>query len=162
MARKKNWENFVDYVVAGMKQREAYKKAYPNTKMKDENIDSTASAMINGTGQYKDSKVHKRFLELNAEAKRRADEETAADNEKPIADAREMQEKLTAIIRQAIEEEVVLIDPAHGVVKVKKTAAIKEIISAINMLAKMQGLLRDNINIDGNVGVVIVDDIENS
>ena len=153
MARKYKWEIYVDKVLSGMKQVEAYKSTFNCSKMKESTIYETASAMLHDKNKYPKSSA--RYFELSQKAKEQ-------DDEKAIADSREMQEKLTAIIRQAIEEEIVLVDPAQGVVKVKKTAAIKEIISAINMLAKMQGLFRDNVSIDGNVGVVIVDDIENS
>ncbi len=153
MARKYKWEIYVDKVLSGMKQVEAYKSTFDCSQMKESTIYETASAMLSDSKKYPKSSA--RYIELSQKAKEQ-------DDKKAIADSREMQEKLTAIIRQAIEEEVLLVEPAQGVIKVKKTAAIKEIISAINMLAKMQGLLRDNVSIDGNVGVVIVDDIENA
>ena len=153
MARKFKWEIFVDKVVAGMSQREAYKTTFDCSKMSEHAIDATASAMLNDRKKYPKSSM--RYLELNQKA-------LEQDDAKAIADSKEMQEKLTAIIRQHMEEEVVAVDPVKGVIKIKKTAAIKEIISAINMLAKMQGLLKDSVSIDGSVGVVIVDDIENS
>lgn len=83
-----------------------------------------------------------------------------------IADIVEMQQKLTAIIRQELEEEVIVIesvgDFATEAKKINKKPAIKDVISAVNTLGKMQGAFVDNVNLNGSVGVVIVDDIENS
>ena len=45
--------------------------------------------------------------------------------------------------------------------KVDKEPSINDIIKAINTLGKMQGAFTDNVNLNGNIGVVIVDDIEN-
>ena len=60
-----------------------------------------------------------------------------------IADAKEMQEVLTSIIRQELEEEVIVIEGcgegiSEGVKKTKKSSH-KEVISAIDKLARMQG-----------------------
>ena len=62
---------------------------------------------------------------------------------KKIADAEEMQEVLTSIIRQELEEEVIVVEGcgegiSEGVKKTKKSSH-KEVISAIDKLARMQG-----------------------
>jgi phage terminase small subunit len=99
--------------------------------------------------------VQQRLAELAEEAKNAS-----------IADITEMQQKLTAIIRQQLEEEVVVIESTGDFMtearKIKKTPAIKDVINAVNTLGKMQGAFVENVNLNGNVGVVIVDDIENS
>lgn len=143
MARLKSnkQEEFVQKVASGMSQRDAYKSVYKN-KMTDKQVDEEASAMINGTGKYaKNPKVHQRYLELTEKAR-----ETAEEN--AIADIQEMQKKLTEIIRQQLKEEVIVVDPVNGASMVKKTAAVKEIISAINTLGKMQGAFENNINVN--------------
>ena len=153
--RSKKQEAFVQLVVQGTPQIDAFRAVYKN-KMTDKQVYEEASAMINGTGKYaKNPKIHQRYLELHEKAQAEAEEKT-------IAKSAEMQQKLTAIIRQLLEEAVIIIDPINGATKMKKTASIKDIISAINTLGKMQGLFTDNVNINGGVGVVIVDDIENS
>ena len=150
--RSKKQEEFVQKVASGMKQRDAYRSVYKN-KMTDAQVDSEASNMINGTGKYADNpKIHLRYLELTEKA--RATAEANA-----IADIQEMQEKLTEIIRQQLEEEVIVVDPSTGVAKMKKTASIKDIISAVNALGKMQGAFADNVNITGAVPIVIKDDV---
>ena len=146
-------EEFVQKVASGMPQREAFKSVYKN-KMTDAQVDAEASAMINGTGKYADNpKIHQRYLELNEKAR-------AAAEEKTIADIQEMQEKLTEIIRQQLEEEVIVVDPMRGTSKTKKTASIKDIIAAVNTLGKMQGAFIDKIDVKNAVSVMIVDDLD--
>ena len=74
-----------------------------------------------------------------------------------------MQEKLTEIIRQEAEEEVIIVESQGAFSqarKMKKKPAIKDVINAIEKLGKMQGAFTENVNLNGNVGVVIIDDIE--
>ena len=83
-----------------------------------------------------------------------------------IADITEMQQTLTKIIRQQMTEEVIVVESIGDFMsearKMDKNPSIKDIINAINTLGKMQGAFTENVNLSGNVGVVIVDDIENS
>ena len=62
-----------------------------------------------------------------------------------IATAREMQEVLTAIIRQEAEEEVVVVemcgDGISEAVKKKKKPSVKDVTKAVETLARMQGVL---------------------
>lgn len=71
-----------------------------------------------------------------------------AESEK-IMDVKEMQEKLTSIIRQQCEEEVIVVESTGDFTsearKMTKTAAIKDIINAINTLGKMQGVFVDKV-----------------
>ena len=62
---------------------------------------------------------------------------------KKIADAKEMQEVLTSIIRQELEEENLVVEGcgdgvSEAVIK-KKKSSHKDVISAIDKLARMQG-----------------------
>ena len=66
-----------------------------------------------------------------------------------IATASEMQEKLTAIIRGELLEEVIVIEGlgdgvSQAVIKYKKPCA-RDVRQAIETLAKMQGLFNDNM-----------------
>lgn len=152
--RSKKQEAFVQLVVQGIPQRDAFRAVYKN-KMTDAQVDAEASAMINGTGKYAaNPKIHQRYLDLHEKA-------LAEAEEKSIAKAVEMQQKLTEIIRQQLREDVIVCDPVNGVLKLDKTASIKDIITAINTLGKMQGLFTEKVDMGGAVGVVIVDDIEN-
>ncbi|WP_277630387.1 terminase small subunit [Atopococcus tabaci] len=60
-------ELFVQGLVSGLSQREAYRRAYPNaTKWKDNAIDSNASTLL------KNTKVSQRYQELMGEHKKKA------------------------------------------------------------------------------------------
>lgn len=137
----------LEYAKSG-NARQAYLAAGYQPKS-DEAADANASRLL------RNDKVKTRLSELAEETKRAS-----------IADIVEMQQKLTAIIRQELEEEVIVIesvgDFATEAKKISKKPAIKDVISAVNTLGKMQGAFVDNVNLNGSVGVVIVDDIENS
>ena len=149
--RSKKQEAFVQKVVQGMPQRDAFRAVYKN-QMTDAQVDAEASNMINGTGKYaKNPKIHLRYLELHEKAQAEAEE-------KSVAKSLEMQQKLTEIIRQQLEEEVILCDPVSGVTKTKKTASIKDIISAINALGKMQGLFVDKVEAEVDMDLNITVD----
>lgn len=150
--RSKKQEMFVQLVVQGMPQRDAFRAVYKN-QMTDSQVDAEASNMINGTGKYAaNPKIRLRYLELHEKAQAEAEE-------KSIAKAVEMQQKLTKIIRQQLKEEVIVCDPVNGASKMGKTASIKDIITAINTLGKMQGLFVDNVKAEISP-IVIKDDVE--
>ena len=69
-----------------------------------------------------------------------------------IADARELQERLTAIIRRETTEEVYL--PSGE--RIERQATIREILKAIEILAKIQGLFitKEEVNFS-NAPVII-------
>ena len=79
-----------------------------------------------------------------------------------IADIKEMQETLTAIIRQYITEEQIVVEgKGDGITearKVDKKPALKEVVKAIETLGRMQGAFSENINL--NSKVVIIDDCD--
>ena len=129
----------IEYAKSG-NARQAYKKAGYQCK-NDASVDACASQLL------RNPKVKERLAELTEEVKNNA-----------IADIQEMQETLTKIIRQNIEEEVILFDPASGVQREKKTPAVKEIISAINTLGKMQGAFIEKLDVTGALPVVIAGD----
>lgn len=59
-------EFYVQGLISGLSQREAYKRAYPSTKMKDKTIDEVASKML------KNTKVYTRYAELMNEHSEKA------------------------------------------------------------------------------------------
>ena len=131
----------IEYAKTG-NARQAYKNAGYNCK-NDASIDASASKLLSYT------KVKERLAELAKEAKTSA-----------IADIQEMQETLTEIIRQQLEEEVIVVDPMRGTSKTKKAASIKDIIAAVNTLGKMQGAFVDKLDVKHTATVVIVDDLD--
>ena len=147
MALSMKQEKFcLEYAKSG-NQRQAYLLAGYNVKS-DETADANASRLL------RNAKVQARLAELYEEAKNAS-----------IADIVEMQQTLTRIIRQQMTEEVIVVESVGDYMsearKMDKNPSIKDIINAINTLGKMQGAFVDNVNLNGNVGVVIVDDIEN-
>ena len=69
-----------------------------------------------------------------------------------IAKAKEMQEVLTSIIRQELDEEVIVVEGcgdgiSEAVIK-KKKPSTRDAIKAIETLAKMQGLFDTSTNVN--------------
>lgn len=146
MALSVKQEKFcIEYAKSG-NARQAYKDAGYSVR-NDRTADANACRLLTNAN------VKERLAELAEEAKNAS-----------IADITEMQQKLTAIIRQEAEEEVIVVESVGDFMsearKMTKKPAIKDVISAIEKLGKMQGAFSDNVNLNGNVGVVIVDDIE--
>lgn len=120
------------------------RQAYINAGYKHSNdnvTDAAASRLLSNV------KVKARLAELADEVKTNA-----------IADIQEMQEVLTSIIRQEMKEEVFLIDPVAGISKEEKGAAIKDVISAIEKLGKMQGAFKEKVEIESVIPVFTGED----
>lgn len=104
-----------------------------------------------------------KYLLENESIKKRLQElKEKAESEK-IADIKEMQEKLTSIIRQQLTEEVIVVEGIgegfSEARKIPKKPSLKDIINAINTLGKMQGAFVDNINLSVEP-VMIVNDLK--
>ena len=113
--------------------RQAYINAGYESKS-EEAIDANASRLISN------DKVQERLKELAEETKNNA-----------IADIQEMQEVLTNIIRQQIDEEVIVNEVMKGITTTKKMTkkpAIKDVISAIEKLGKMQGAFSEKVELE--------------
>ena len=84
--------------------------------------------------------------------------------DKRIAEAKEVLEHLTAAMRGEIKEEVVVVEGTGNHKSkariVKKQISAKDRIKAAELLGKRYALFTDKVDVDGNMGVVIVDDIE--
>ena len=80
----------------------------------------------------------------NADIQNRLKELREEIDSPKIADAREMQETLTRIIRKELEEEVLMAegkgDGITEIVKKKKSGSIRDITKAIDTLARIQGV----------------------
>lgn len=112
-----------------------------------------STADVNACRLLKNDKVQVRLDELRQEV------ETEA-----IADIREMQKALTDIIRQSMDEEIIVVegcgDGVSEAKKMNKKPSIDNVIKAINTLGKMQGAFIDKLNVTGAIPVVIKEDIE--
>ena len=87
----------------------------------------------------------------------------AEKEQRDIMDAAEMQEKLTQIIRQQITEENIVVegvgDGCSEARTMKKKPSFKDVVAAIDKLARMQGAYSDKVEVSGALPVVLVDDI---
>lgn len=148
MALSVKQEKFcLEYAKSG-NQRQAYLKA--GYKCKNEaSADASASQLL------RNPKVKERLAELAEEIKNAS-----------IADVTEMQQALTNIIRQQMDEEVIVVESVGDFISeartMNKKPAIKDVISAINTLGKMQGLFVDKVqqevDMDLNITVDYGDD----
>lgn len=144
MSRKFKWEIFVDKVIGGMSQRQAYKSTFACKKMTDEQIDSEASALLNGTGKYsKFPKASQRYKELNQKAQQEADDEA-------IADATEVLKYLTSVLRGESAAEIVVVEGCgmgeSSARKVQKAPDEKERLKAAELLGKRYGLYTEKVD----------------
>ena len=106
---------------------DAYMKAYKIPKGKRDYANACAIRLVH------QQKIVQKLQDLSAEMK----------SEK-IANASEMQEALTKIIRQELDEEVLMTemvgDGMSETKKYKKKPCNKDVISAVDKLARIQGL----------------------
>lgn len=79
-------------------------------------------------------------------------------DEKSIAKADEVMEYLTAAMRGQVQEEFPMFND-DGVSIGKKQISPRDRNKAAELLAKRFGLLTDKLNVSGNVGVEIIDDV---
>ena len=125
-------------------QRHAYKKAFNCKNMKDETIDNNA---------YK--------LMQNNEIKTRIQELSGKIESKNIADAQEIQETLTKLMRGEIQEECVTVegtgDGCSEARIITKQVTPKDRIKAGETLAKMRGYFDLKIKIENTP--IIKDDV---
>lgn len=123
---------------------EAYRKAYNCQNMKPETINETACKLL------KNPKIATRVQELDEEKKNEA-----------IADAREIQETLTRLLRGEEQEECVAVesigDYQSRATIIKKQVTPKDRIKAGETLAKMRGYFDITIKLDNKP--IIKDDI---
>ena len=137
-------ENFCrEYIKCG-NASEAYRKAYNCQNMKPESINRKASELLDNV------KITARVQELDKEKKNEA-----------IADAQEIQETLTRLLRGQEQEECVVVENIHvGCSEariVNKQVTPKDRIKAGETLAKMRGYFDLKLRIE-NVPI-IKDDI---
>lgn len=131
-------EKYVQGLVAGLSQREAYKQAYPNsTKWKDSAIDSNASTLM------KNTKVLQRYNELIEEHKEKA----LWTREQAINDLIWLKEQSKMSIEQDDE----------GYVRQGTSTAFVNTIQELNKLEGLYPSEKQEIELSG--GVQFVDDI---
>ena len=103
----------------------------------------TQSAIKAGYSEKTANEQAVRLL-ANISVQKRLQELTEQMESSKIANAREMQERLTSIIRMQTKEEVVAVEGCGDGVsearKLEKNPNLKDVIKAIDTLARMQGV----------------------
>lgn len=124
----------------------AYKVAYPHVKN-----DNTAAAAAS------------RLLR-NVKIKSYIDKKLKEIEDKKIAKAEEVLKYLTSVMRGEETEEVVVVEGIgegmSSATTIKKQVSAKERIKAAELLGKRYSLFTDKVDLEGNVGVTIIDDID--
>ena len=138
-------KRFADEYIIDLNATRAYKAAYPNIKN-----DNTAAA--NGA----------RLL-INAKVKSYIDERLAELQSPKIAEAKEVMEYLTAVLRGNSEAEVVVVENIGDYMsearRIKKAPDEKERLKAAELLGKRYGIFTDKIKVDAAIPIVIKDDL---
>lgn len=128
-------ERFVQNIISGMSQREAYKEAYDAENMKDETIDKEASLLFNHP------KIAERYRELINKLE-----------DKAIMTATERMIWLTEVIKDIQKEKVLVED-----IEISKTADLNTKMKAMDILNKMSGEYVTKV--EGNIGVTKLEDL---
>lgn len=138
---------FCDYYIESLNATESYKKAYPNCK-KDATARTNSSKLL-----------------TNTNIKKYIDEQLQQMQSNRIADATEVLEYLTKGMRQELEEEVVVVVNTGEFMNepqiVKKKISIKDSNKCAELLGKRYGLYTEKLEVNGDMGVKIIDDIPN-
>lgn len=130
-------EKFIQNIVSGMSQREAYKNSYNAENMKDETIDAEACKIFN------DHKVATRYRELMEELK-----------DKAIMTAKERMIWLSEVV-QGIQKEKEAVFTDGDVVIKDVEANLTTKIKALDTLNKMSGEYITKVEADVNTDMII-------
>lgn len=134
-------EKFVQNLIKGMSQREAYRNAYPNDTSSDSTVDKNASNLLNNN-----SKVLGRYKELLEKAEKNT-----------IMSSKKRKEWLTNVIN-GIEKEKVTFDKDNGEKEtLTKEADLNTKIRALDILNKMEHEYVTKI--EGDLSVVKLEDV---
>ena len=134
-------KKFCDEYLIDLNATRAYKAVYKNCK-KDE------SARVNGSK-----------LLTNTNIKNYINERLEEISSQKTADAKEVMEYLTSVMRGESQAEVVVVegtgDGCSKAVKINKNPDEKEKLKAAELLGKRFGLFKEKVEVDGNIPVVI-------
>ena len=137
-------EKFIQNIVSGMSQRQAYKDSYNAENMTDESIDTEACLLFNNP------KVAKRYRELMDKLE-----------DKAIMSAKERMEWLTKVINGDIKEVATTFktdaDGNTETIENEFTSKLDTKLKALDTLNKMSGEYKTIL--DGSVGVAKLEDL---
>lgn len=148
-----NQQRLIDGLLSDMTHVEAYRQAYPNSKMTDKQMGIAVQEMIKNK-RNKFAKFSLVYQKMKAEVDERAKEAS-------IATAIEVLQFYTSLLRNELTEEVPLV-VNHGdwseVQTVEKGASLRDRKGAADSLAKHYGIMTDKVSLD-IAPVVIKDDV---
>lgn len=137
---------FANEYLVDLNATRAYKKAYPNVK-KDSAARANASKLL-----------------TKANIKNYIDEQLKKIEDESIADATEVMKYLTAVMRDEVTEEVVVVEGegegCSSARVVRKHMSAKDRNKAAELLGKRYRLFTEKVELEGSVPVQIVDDID--
>lgn len=133
-------KKFCDEYLIDCNGRRAYKAAYPNVK-KDAVADVNASRLLS-----------------NTKVKKYIDEQLSKIHSNKIADAQEVMEYLTSVIRGESSSSVLAFCGDGRQKVIKKHPDEKERMKAAELIGKRYGLFTDKVEMGGAVPVIIVGD----
>lgn len=152
----KNQQRLIDGLLADMTNVEAYRQAYPNSKMTNEQMGIAVANMIKNQGN-RYTKFALVYKKMKAEVDERAKEAS-------IATAVEVLQFYTSLLRNELTEEVPLVvnqGDWSEVQTVEKGASLRDRKSAADSLAKHYGIMTDKVALEV-APVVIKDDVDES
>lgn len=121
-------------------------------------LNATQAAIRAGYASKNANNTSSRLM-ANANIRARITELTQEVKKQTIADATEVMEFLTSVIRGEATEQVIMTNITGEVVKDFKTVGGREQVKAAELLAKRYGLLTENVKLGGSAVVQIVDDL---
>jgi len=137
---------FCDEYLIDCNATRAYKAAYPH--IKNDNVAKSAG---------------NRLL-TNVDLKTYIDDRLAEISSAKTADAKEVMEYLTSVMRGESSAEIVVVegegDGCSSARKIHKAPDEKERLKAAELLGKRFGLFTDKVNVESTAKVVIVDDLD--
>lgn len=135
---------FCDYYIESLNATESYKRAY--------GCNNDGTARTEGSKNLAKPNI-KNYI----------DERMKEIEDKRIAKAEEVLAFLSSSLRGEIEEEVIVSESnGEGGIKpiiLKKQLSAKDRIKAAELLGKRYALFTEKVDVEGNVGVTIIDDI---
>lgn len=138
-------KKFCDEYLIDLNATKAYKAAYPNVK--------SESAAMSGASR----------LLRNVKVKAYIDEQLEKISSEKTADAKEVMEYLTSVLRGESQSEIVVIegtgDGCSDARRMSKAPDEKDRLKAAELLGKRYGLFSEKVELEGDIGVTIVDDV---
>ena len=128
-------------------------------------IDTNATqAAIRAGYSEKTARSQGQRLLTNVDINHYIDEQLEKIHNEKIADATEVMIYLTSVLRGQSESEIVVVegtgDGCSDARRMKKLPDEREKLKAAEMIGKRYSIFKDNINVEGAIPIVIVDDLD--